>query len=284
MRQYGEIARERDTMGVIVELTNAFEGIASMHISQIKDQVLASENFFAELWQIYRQIRVGEQFHFGRGQNQPNKLINKELMILITAEGSFSGDIDQRLIEKAMGEFNQQKNDILVIGHHGAVQLAQRGVPYIKNFKLPDSDRDFDVSPIISEVQKYVSTKAYYPSYNSLTNQEIKVIGLSTEVAEKGKAVTENEEVISEDNYIFEPSTHAVVDHLERSMLQIMVSQIILQAKLAQYASRFRAMSSARSRADDSFADLTLQYNHARRQYKDERLKEIVNGLRRVAK
>jgi len=282
MRQINEIGRERDTMGVIVELTNAFEGIASMHISQIKDQVLASENFFGQLWQIYSQIRVGEQFHFGRGQAQRHRLINKELMILITAEGSFSGDIDQRLIEKALSEFNPVTNDLIVVGHHGAVQLAQKRVPYIKDFKLPDSDRDFDVSPIIMQVQRYVSTKAYYPSYNSLTNQEIKVIGLSTEVAEKGKSVRATDDTISEENYIFEPSTHAVVDHLERSMLQIMVSQIILQAKLAQYASRFRAMTGAHSRADDSYSDLSLQYNRARRQLKDERLKEIVNGLRRL--
>lgn len=281
MRQLSDIARERDTMGVIVELTNAFEGIASMHISQIKDQVLNSEKFFAELWQIYRQIRVDQQFHFGRGQSR-QQVINKELMILITAEGSFSGDIDQKLIEKAMSEFGLKRNDIIVIGHHGAVQLAQRGIPYIKDFKLPDSDRDFDVSPIILEIQKYASTKAYYPSYTSLMNQEIKIIGLSTEVAEKGKYIQDTEETISEETYIFEPSTHAVVDHLERSMLQIMISQIILQAKLAQYASRFRAMTSAHSRADESYSDLTLQYNRSRRQHKDERLKEIVNGIRKV--
>jgi hypothetical protein len=69
MRQLNELAAERDAMGTMVELTSAFEGIASMRISQIKDQVAKSEQFFGELWKIYSQIRVDELFHFGRSQS-----------------------------------------------------------------------------------------------------------------------------------------------------------------------------------------------------------------------
>ena len=54
-------------------------------------------------------------------------------------------------------------------------------------------------------------------------------------------------EMINEWTYIFEPSTYAVVAHLERSMMQIAVSQLILESKLAQYAARFRAMSAIAS-------------------------------------
>src|SRR3982750_1067191 len=97
MRRLNDISQERDSMGTILELTSAFEGIASMRISQVKEQVQNSEKFFAELWRIYSQLRVDELFHFGRGQAVEN-IIEKELMVLITSEGSFSGDIDQKLI------------------------------------------------------------------------------------------------------------------------------------------------------------------------------------------
>jgi F0F1-type ATP synthase gamma subunit len=85
MRRLNDIANERDAMSTILELTSAFEGIASMRIAQIKDQTLSSEKFFAELWRIYSQIRVDELFHFGRSQAVEN-IIEKELMILITSE------------------------------------------------------------------------------------------------------------------------------------------------------------------------------------------------------
>jgi ATP synthase F1 gamma subunit len=282
MKQLNELSKERDAMGTMLELTSAFEGIASMRISQIKDQVALSEQFFGELWRIYSQIRVDELFHFGRSQSV-EKLTEKELLVLITSEGSFSGDIDQKLLNEALKEYEPEKHDIIIIGHHGAVQLTQRGVKYIKSFKLPEKDRNINVLPIVAEVQKYVSTAVYYQNYVSLTKQRVKRIKLSTAVAERGKSVEKGEDLITEHNYIFEPSTYEVVDHLERSMMQVTLSEVILESKLAQYASRFRAMTAAHDKADDSYADLNLSYSRAKRYLKDERLKELVNSLRKVS-
>jgi len=279
MRQLTEIADNRDSVATIVGLTGAFEGIASMRIAQIKDQVQQSADFFAELWRIYNQIRVDELFHFGRRQSV-EQVINKELMILITAEGGFSGDIDERLVREALTHYRSEQNDIIVIGHHGLVLLQQRGIRPKRSFQLPKRDRNITAEPLIDEVQRYESTIVYFQSYQSLASQDIKTIKLATAVAERGKAVEVGEEVISESNYIFEPSTFAVVDHLERSMMQITLSEVILESKLAQYASRFRAMSVAKERADESLQDLTSQYMRAKRHIKDERLKEIINGLR----
>ena len=112
--------------------------------------------------------------------------------------------------------------------------------------------------------------------------QDVKRISLGKAVAERGRQATVSKEEISERTYIFEPSTFAVVDHLERSMLQITLSQVILESKLAQYASRFRAMSAAHTKADESLQDLHLLFNRAKRGVKDERLKEIINGLRKL--
>ena len=64
-------------------------------------------------------------------------------------------------------------------------------------------------------------------------------------------------------------------------MMKIALGQLILQSKLAQYASRFRAMSASHQRADEEKSDLHLAYNRARRGVKDERLKEIINGMKK---
>jgi ATP synthase F1 gamma subunit len=280
MRRPNEIARDEAYMATLVSLTSAFEGIASMRIAQVKNQVLQSNKFFSELWNIYTQLRVDSSFRFGRESN--DEQIDKELFIIITAEGGFSGDIDQKLVQLMLQGYDKDKNDILVIGHHGAVQLAQQGVSYKKYFKLPKQDQNINVAPIIKEVQQYASTKLFYQEYVSLMVQDVKRLDLSSIVKDRAKRSTDTGEVISEANYIFEPSTFAVVAHLERSMMQIAISQLILDSKLAQYASRFRAMSASHKRADESKSDLHLDYNRAKRGIKDERLKEIINGLKKV--
>lgn len=281
MKRPLEIEKDEATMSTLVELTGAFEGIASMRIAQIKNQVLQSTKFFNALWAIYSQLRVDHPFTFGRDENSA-QIIDKELFIIITAEGGFSGDIDQKLLKLMLQDFNPDKNDIITIGHHGAVQLAQLGIAYKKYFKLPTKDQNINVLPIIREVQQYRTTKVFYQEYISLTVQDVKRIELSLAVKQRGTSSDKAEDVISDQTYIFEPSASTVAVHLERSMMQIAVSQLILESKLAQYASRFRAMTAAHDRANDSKSDIHDEYNHARRSVKDERLKEIQNGLKKT--
>jgi ATP synthase F1 gamma subunit len=280
MKRPNEIEHEELAMATLVELTSVFEGIASMRIAQIKNQVLQATQFFHELWHIYSQLNVGTYFSYGRSQSDV-EVIDKELYVIITAEGGFSGDIDQKLIRLMMETYDKDKNEIIVIGHHGAIQLAQRGVSYAKYYKLPTRDQNINVAPILKEVKRYRRTVMFYQEYLSLMAQEARKIELSQAVKRTGQRSGNPDEMISESNYIFEPSTYDVVDHLESSMMQIAISQLILESKLAQYASRFRAMSASHQRADEAKADLHLLYNRSKRAMKDERLKEIVNGLKK---
>lgn len=281
MSRLNDIEREQYAVETMVELTSVFEGIASMKIAKIKNQVLQATEFFHDLWGIYTQLRIDSLFRFGRGDNSGD-IVDKELYIIITAEGGFSGDIDQKLIKLMLEVYKPEQNDIIVIGHHGAVQLAQKGITFKKYFRLPQKDQDINVEPIIKYVQQYKGTTVFYQEYASLMVQDVRKIELSTAVADIGKKADEKGETISEENYIFEPSTYAVVGYLERSMLQIAVSQLILESKLAQYASRFRAMSASHQAADDSLGEVKLRYSRTRRAIKDERLKEIINGLKKA--
>ncbi len=285
MSRIQELEKQRIGVAAMVQMSSVFEGIASMKIAKIKNQVLQANQFFEELWKIYTQIRVDSLFRYGR-ENENKDVTDKELYIVITAEGGFSGDIDQKLIRYMLENYDEKKNDIVVIGHHGAVQLAQKNISFKKYFKLPEKDQNINVTPITQYVQMYKKASVFYQEYVSLMVQDVRKIELSKAVADQGKKTEagDTDEVISESNYIFEPSTYAVVGHLERSMTQIMIEQLILDSKLAQYASRFRAMSASHQMADEQLYDVNMRVNRAKRAVKDERLKEIINGLRKAAK
>lgn len=283
MRRVIDLAQEKVDLGTIVNLTSAFEGLASMRIAEIKTQVLQSQSFFNALWNIYSQIRVDSLFRFGRGNDA--HVIDKELWIAITAEGGFSGDIDQKLIEWMLQTYDPKKHDIIIVGHHGALQLIQAGIQFKKYFKLPAKDQNINVKPLVKYVRDYRDTTVYYQTYVSLMVQDIKRIELKKAVQQASTQSKEDkaDNVINERTYIFEPSTFNVVAHLERSMLEITLSQTILDSKLAQYASRFRSMSVAKDKAIDSERETRLAYNRAKRGVADERLKETINGLKQGA-
>ena len=281
MRRLLDLAQEKTDLAVIANLTSAFEGLASMRIAQIKNQAQQAQLFFDDLWNIYSQIRVDTLFRYGRTDN--SKMTDKELLIAITAEGGFSGDIDQKLINWLLKNFDPAKQDIIIIGHHGALQLIQAGVKFKKYFKLPAKDENVNVAPLTKYVREYRTTTVYYQTYVSLMVQDIKKIELIKAVQDAGEQTKTDESIISDRTYIFEPSTYAVVAHLERSMMEITLSQKILESKLAQYASRFRSMTVAKDRAAESERATRFAYARAKRSVSDERIKEIMNGLRQGA-
>ena len=282
MKRPQDIAAEQNTMNTIVNLTGAFEGIASIQIAKTKNQVLKSQQFFNTLWQIYSQLRVDSLFRFGRTQD--NDAVDKELFIAITAEGGFSGDIDQKLITWMLTQYDKEKHDIVILGHHGAIQLTQMGIAFKKYYKLPEKDQNINVAPLIKEVAHYRKTSVFYQTYVSLMVQDIKRIELGKAVQQAGNKAEKGEDVISEETYIFEPSTFDVVAHLESSMLEISLSQVILDSKLAQYASRFRAMTVSNSKAEKDLATLKNMFNRTKRAVADERLKETINGMRKAVR
>jgi F0F1-type ATP synthase gamma subunit len=277
MKRPVEFLNQKKTMDTLLTLTSAFEGIASTHLANIRNEVIRSNIFFEDLWQVYSKIRVGDEFHFGRGHK--TEVIDKELFIFITAEGGFSGDIDQRILEFLQKLYNPAENDILVVGRHGTTLLEQSNIPYVKFYDLPVHDRNINVEPLIKDIQKYRLTSMFYSQYITLSNQKVRRIQLSAYVRELGGDVVVNNDIISERNYIFEPSIHDVVNHLEESMLYVAVSQIILDAKLAQYASRFRSMSNAKKETTEARDRIYTQYRHSVRSLQDERLKETINNI-----
>lgn len=282
MRRPLEIAAEERSMRTIVSLTSAFESLSSMKIMQTKSKVQISNQFFDEVWNIYKQIRMDVMFNFGRTGNE--KLIEKELLVLITAPGGLSGDIDQRLIKKFRGHYDAAKNDIIVIGHHGAAQLDQLHIHYSQYFDLPKKDF-INVDPLITIIKKYRHCRVFYEDYISLSQQEIKDLDLSEVISRRGKIAdldTLDKDKITEKTYIFEPDSYTVTAHLETSILRLTLTQFIYDSRLAQLASRFRAMSAAKERSQDTATELHTQYSRAKRALVDVRLKESLAGLKKI--
>lgn len=272
------IEKEAGQVGTVSELTGIFESIASMRIGKIKDRVAKSQLFFAELWQIYTQLRVDPSERL-TGKNGP-KREKPNVFLVLTSEGGLSGDIDQRIVRTVLENIDPATTDLIVIGAHGATQFVQNHAKIKRYFRLPDIDQAIDVSPIVDELIGYKHPTVWFQRYVSLSVQEVGRIDLLGRVRSLATdAESKQGEIISPREYLFEPSVDDVVRYLESVMLEIALSQVILESRLAQYASRFTAMSAAKKRARELQLELVMSYNRARRGEADDRIKEIVNAM-----
>jgi ATP synthase F1 gamma subunit len=277
MRRAIAIQEDLDQIHVVEDLTGVFESVASIKIARIRNRVVASKAFFAELWETYRGLRVDPKEQLLR--NKTRKTNGRNVLVAVTTEGKLSGEIGNKVIDDVVASAQESKDiDIIVLGSYGAVQLRERGVKIKQVFKLPASDVQFSVADIIDKLQEYEQITVFYQMYESLRIQRVGRIGLISAVHELSDEVGDSDtaEIVSSHEYIFEPDAAEIANYLESLMLGVALTQVLMESKLAQFASRFNAMNAAKHRAHDLGAEYALMYHRAKRAEGDERLKEIM--------
>lgn len=281
MRRASAIQKETTQISTVEDLTGVFESIASTQVAKIKSKVELSKEFFELLWKRYSSIRVDP------GSRITNRNAardgGRKVFVIISAEAGLSGDIDQRLIETMMKDYDKTTTDLIVLGSHGANQLKDRGIPFIRYFQVPESDSYIDVSPVIKAIAPYSKVTVYYEEYVSLGVQGIKTIDLISSMREMSEGA-DDEDIITDKDTIFEPSLDEIADEMELTMMTLAFSQAILESSLAQDASRFNAMATAKKRAWELLNYYQLEYHRSKRSESDRRLREVMISLKKKKK
>lgn len=276
MRRASAIEKDAAQITTVQDLTAVFEGLASTQVAKVRSKVAMSKEFFGLLWKRYTSIRIDPK---SRITNRNQAGLDKTVFVIISAEAGLSGDIDQRLIETMLQGYDKETTDIIVLGSHGAMQLTQRGLPFIRFFQVPESDRYIDVSPVIEAVLPYTKIIVYYEEYLSLGVQRIASINLISSM----QAMSEEagEEIMTAEDTIFEPSLNEIANQMEMTMMTLALSQAILESNLAQAASRFSAMAVAKKRAGELLGDYLLEFHRAKRSESDRRLREVMVSIKK---
>lgn len=278
MRRASSIEKEVAEISTVQDLTGVFESLASTQVAKVKNKVELSKTFFQLIWQRYSSIRVDPATRITNRELGDN---DRRVFVVISAEAGLSGDIDQRLIERMMQDYDTS-TDIVVLGSHGASQLSQRGIPYIKFFQVPESDQYIDVSPVIDAVIPYQKIVVYYEEYVSLGVQNIQSIDLISSM--KTMSEEASEDAMTMEDTIFEPSLDEIAIQMEMTMMTLALSQTILESSLAQAASRFNAMAVAKKRAGELVGDYMLEFHRAKRSESDRRLREVMISIKKKRK
>lgn len=278
MRRASAIEKDAADITTIEDLTSVFESLASTQVGKVKSKVELSKEFFRLLWARYSSLRVDPSTRIT--ERQLGEAGAKEkAFIVISAEAGLSGDIDQRLINVMERAYDPKTTDIVVLGSHGANQLTQRGIPYVRFFQVPETDSYIDVSPVIEAVAPYAKVIVYYEEYVSLGVQDIQSIDLMSSVQEMSEGV--DEDAMTAEDTIFEPSIDEIADQMEVTMMTLALSQTILESGLAQAASRFNAMAVAKKRAGELRGDFMLEFHRAKRSESDRRMREVMISIKK---
>ena len=279
MQRAINIQQELQQIKTVEGLTQIFEGIASMHIAKIRDYVVKNKLFFDELWHTYAELRVDPNDQLQRRKQAKRA---RDIFVVITGNGKLSGENDAKIVAAMREAFTHpDTTDIMAIGAHGAAELRRLNLPVKEVFELPPHDVEFSITPMIDLLNHYRHITVFYQTYTSLRTQKPARIELISAIRDLSETVSgEHDEVMSSRDYIFEPGIDKIAEYMESTMLGIALTQIIMDAKLSQYAARYNAMTRAKRRAIDLVRDESLTYFRAKRGESDERLKEMTKVVR----
>jgi len=271
------IKQDLTQIGTVENLTEAFEGIASLKIAKLRNKVVDSKAFFEELWLTYSGLRINPKEQLARKKQAKNA---RTVFVVISSEGSLDGGVDEAIIdEMILANKKPEVTDVVVIGSHALAGLKRRHIDATHSFHLPESDDSLDIAEIIELLNNYSQITVFYQTYRSLRTQGVARIELVSAVRELAVGIDDDSQIISSKDYIFEPNITKIADYLESVMLSVALTQVIMESKLSQYATRFNTMTAARQRAIELRTDYRLGYYRAKRSESDERLKEMASVI-----
>lgn len=272
MRRSTNVRQDLNAIQTIEDLTDVFESIASLHISKIRDRVVASKDFFAELWQTYSSLRVNPKQQLARRQAK-----KQNVLVAIASQSKLSGQINEKVVARLVTSLKQQPGaDVVLIGMQSTQILQKNQANIVGAFGLPQGDFDFNINDILEVIKNYDRITVFYQTYESLRSQKIAHIDLASTVRALGDDVTEDGKTLNSQEYIFEPSLDEITDYMESIMLGVALIQVIMESKLAQYAARFNSMNAAKRRARDLTSQFKSEYYRSKRFEGDERTKELL--------
>lgn len=257
----------------IENVSSIYEITAIIRINQIRSGVMASNEFFVDLWDVYRQL-----LRSALAAKLPIQTwkFNKALSVIVTSSGNFSGPSDEEIIAKVFEQKETADGDFIIIGSNKALALLDSyGKKPLLSFEMPDIRRPMDLTSILSLVSQYKQAWAFYQSFESIGVQQTRKINLlpaSAEIISDDEAL--NGKPVDGHTYIFEPSFYDIMNYLESVILNITLNQIIFEAKLSEYANRFKVTSLVKDRANKTRQELAMTYSRKKRQIKDEALRQ----------
>lgn len=273
------LTSEIKTISTIGTLTNVFGILSSVQIRAIRQDVLNAKIFFNDLWDLYSQLRV-EQNPFGQRPGD-----GEHLAIIITSPLGLGGSSDLNVINDALKNLHEKGSDIVIVGSNGHSLLKTRDVIPVASFEVPDVTKQFSVDPLATFVKAYKSTTVHYHTYISLGTQKIsrfEMLNSSQELTqeEKDQIRTGTSELITPDNFIFEPSIEAVLRTLREGMVTTALKQLLMESRLAQLAQHFTSMTLAHDRTKEMKLKLEKNYACAKRAHRDELTRQALASRR----
>jgi F-type H+-transporting ATPase subunit gamma len=213
----------------------------------------------------------------------------KELVLILSTDKGLAGALNTNLMREAVA-FDPAKTTYVTAGRKGRQFVSRARRELLADFELRDAPTFLDTKAISRFcIEKFLSrqvdkvTVVYTHFVNTIDQKPVTqvLLPISQLAFRKTRTGAQPDEPASADpmlGYIFEPSSHDVLDFMLPYYVQYQVYQMVLDARASEHSSRMVAMKNATDNANQFIKDLTLEYNKMRQASITTELLEIATA------
>ena len=282
-----EIRRRIGGIKSTQKITKAMKMVAAAKLRRAQDAVIAARPYARKMKELLNhlaaKVDVNVHPHFAV------RPVKKAAIIVVTADRGLCGAFNSNLIRAAAAHSKQEYGELLAsgavkficVGKKGFDFFSKRGYQIERKYIGLFAALEFGTARAIAADAMagflggdYDRVDIVYNEFKSIMQQRIMIeqflpIAAGVTPASPKQALTD---------YIYEPSSEAIISALVPKNINVQLWRILLESNAAEQGARMAAMDNATTNASDLIHDLQLSYNKARQASITKELLEIVSG------
>jgi ATP synthase F1 gamma subunit len=257
MAQRKLVLEELEALNSLKDLAQSYEEIAVIQMQKIRDSVLTTRDFLADISDVYVDLKSSYTREVKdllerrrRGDKNVLPILQKKgksLMVYLSSNGRLYGSVTQKTFKLFMDDLKKPESeisDIVVIGSAGKEMYESTGAKKtFEYFEIPDTNIDIDhIKKLMQKFLQYEKVHVYYGKFGNVVKQTPIATSISGEDIFETESISE---IPREDRFIFEPTLEKIFHFFETQIMTNLFSQTLLENQLARHASRVNAMEEA---------------------------------------
>lgn len=265
-----QVKQRIQTAGNISKITKAMEMVSASKMKRAQDQALSARPYAQALTESLQTL--AESTDPSLHPLLAHHTEGKDVCIVITTDKGLSGSMNALLIKALLEWLHKHINgQVIMVGKKGVTFSRLSGLALFAQFmQLPERITTADILPLSSIIidgfvsLKFKSVHLIYTDFINTLSQKVRsaqMLPLTRLVKDEDKPP---KSAAGQQEYIFEPNAHTILDELLPYYIENMLFQAFLESKASEHSARMVTMKNASENAQELVTELRLLFNKSR--------------------
>lgn len=274
------------------QITRAMQLVSSSKMKRAQDAAVAGRPYALLLADLLDT--VGEKLNLSGATIEHQFFEKREVktrgILILSTDKGLCGPLNTNLFRKVVEEVKGDAK-FIAVGRKATQFISRSQRDLIADFTISDKASFSEIRPMLKlMIDAYISgdidtIEVAYPSFVNVLVQVpviqslLPIVDLREVLDELKKRVKGGDDVLKarsdKREMAFEPTPQELLAQLPDLYVKIMIYQLLLETRAAEYSARMVAMKAATDNASTLVDDLTLDYNKARQAAITQEILEI---------